>query len=131
MFGTFRTLSKILNQNMYSEWKHPNFWKELKINIWRFWKVSFGKVVKEVLKNFVLCVFEVDFVVVFHLYNSYERKLFLVRKKTVLSEKNSIINVWRGVNPLTTSAPYHIETSQLICRAKPFTGFYMTGNIGH
>ena len=131
MFETFRTLSKILNQKLYSEWKHPNFWKELKINIWRFWKVSFGKVVKEVLKNFVLCVFEVDFVVVFHLYNSYERKLFLVRKKTVLSEKNSIINVWRGVNPLTTSAPHHIETSQLICRAKQFTGFYVMGNIGH
>ena len=74
---------------MYSEWKHPNFWKELKINIWRFWKVSFGKVVKEILKNFVLCVFEVDFVVVFHLYNSYERKLFLVRKKKQFCQKKT------------------------------------------
>ena len=33
-------------------------------------------------------------------------------------------------NPLTTNAPHHIETSQMICRANQLTGFYMIGNIG-
>ena len=34
------------------------------------------------------------------------------------------------VNPLTTNVPYHIETSQLICRANQLASFYMMGNIG-
>ena len=33
-------------------------------------------------------------------------------------------------NPLTTSVPHHTETSQFICWANQFTGFYMIGNIG-
>ena len=33
------------------------------------------------------------------------------------------------VNPLTTSVPHHIATSQLICNADQSTGFYMMGNI--
>ena len=32
------------------------------------------------------------------------------------------------LNPLTTSVPHHIETSQLICSANQSTGFYMMGN---
>ena len=36
----------------------------------------------------------------------------------------------RIINTLTTTGPYHIETSQLICIANQFTGFYMMGNIG-
>ena len=32
-------------------------------------------------------------------------------------------------NALTTSVPYQIETSQLIC-INQLTGFYMMGNIG-
>ena len=32
-------------------------------------------------------------------------------------------------NPLTTSVPYHIETSQFISNANQLTGFYMMGNI--
>ena len=36
----------------------------------------------------------------------------------------------RIINTLTTNVPYHIETSQLICIANQFTGFYMMGNIG-
>ena len=28
-------------------------------------------------------------------------------------------------NPLRTSVPHHIETSQLICNANQLTGFYM------
>ena len=35
-----------------------------------------------------------------------------------------------NINLLTTSVPYHIETSQLICDANQLTGFYMMGNIG-
>ena len=34
------------------------------------------------------------------------------------------------VNPLMTSVPNHIETSQLICNANQLTGFYMMRNIG-
>ena len=34
------------------------------------------------------------------------------------------------INPLTTNVPCHIETSQLICIANQFTGFYMMGNNG-
>ena len=34
------------------------------------------------------------------------------------------------LNPLTTSVPHHIETSQLICRANQLTGFYMMGSTG-
>ena len=34
------------------------------------------------------------------------------------------------INPLTTSFPHHIETSQLICNTNQLTGFYMMGNIG-
>ena len=37
---------------------------------------------------------------------------------------------FNGLNPLTTSVPHHIETSQLICNANQLTGFYMMGNIG-
>ena len=33
-------------------------------------------------------------------------------------------------NPLMTSVPHHIETSQLICNANKLTVFYMIGNIG-
>ena len=33
-------------------------------------------------------------------------------------------------NLLTTKAPHHIETSQLICIANQLTGFYMMANIG-
>ena len=36
----------------------------------------------------------------------------------------------RIINTLTTNVSYHIETSQLICIANQFTGFYMMGNIG-
>ena len=32
--------------------------------------------------------------------------------------------------PSTTSAPHHIETSQLICKANDLTGVYMMGDIG-
>ena len=34
------------------------------------------------------------------------------------------------VNPLTTNALHHIETSQLICIANQLTGFYIMTNIG-
>ena len=34
------------------------------------------------------------------------------------------------LNPLTTSVPHHIETSQMICRADQLNGFYVMGNIG-
>ena len=34
------------------------------------------------------------------------------------------------LNPITTSVPHHIETSQLICNANRLTGFFMMGNIG-
>ena len=33
-------------------------------------------------------------------------------------------------NPLTTTAPHHIETSQLICSANQSTDFYMMGSTG-
>ena len=36
----------------------------------------------------------------------------------------------KRVNPLTTSVPHHIETSQLICRANQLTAFYMIGDSG-
>ena len=39
-----------------------------------------------------------------------------------------LINV--NANPLTTSVPHHIETSQLTCNANQLTGFYMMGKIG-
>ena len=32
-------------------------------------------------------------------------------------------------NPLTTNVPHPIETSQLICSANQWTGFYMMGNF--
>ena len=35
------------------------------------------------------------------------------------------------VNPLTTNAPHHRHTSQMICSANQLTGFYMMGNIGY
>ena len=35
------------------------------------------------------------------------------------------------VNQLTTSAPHHRETSQLICNANELTGFYIMGHIGY
>ena len=35
-----------------------------------------------------------------------------------------------GLNPLTTSVPHHIETSQLICGANQLTGFCMMRNSG-
>ena len=35
-----------------------------------------------------------------------------------------------GFNPLTTKAPHHIKTVQLICNANQLTGFYMMGEIG-
>ena len=34
-------------------------------------------------------------------------------------------------NPLTTSVPDIIETSQLICNTNQLTGFYMMGNTAH
>ena len=34
------------------------------------------------------------------------------------------------LNPLTTSVPRHIETSELICITNQLTGFYVIGNIG-
>ena len=43
------------------------------------------------------------------------------------AEKHKI--KYANVNPLT-SVPHHIETSQLICNANQWTGFYMMGNIG-
>ena len=33
-----------------------------------------------------------------------------------------------GFNPLKTSIPHHIETSQLICKANQLSGFYMMRN---
>ena len=36
----------------------------------------------------------------------------------------------RFINPLTTSVPHYIETSQLICMENQLTGFYMMGSIG-
>ena len=36
----------------------------------------------------------------------------------------------RSFNPLTTSVPHQIETSQLVCFANQLTGFYLMGNIG-
>ena len=35
-----------------------------------------------------------------------------------------------SLNPLTTSVPHHIETSQFIRRENQLTDFYMMGNIG-
>ena len=35
-----------------------------------------------------------------------------------------------SINPFTTNALYHIETSQLICNANQLTGFHTKGNIG-
>ena len=35
------------------------------------------------------------------------------------------------LDTLATSAPHHIETSQLICSANRLTGFYMMENTGH
>ena len=34
------------------------------------------------------------------------------------------------INPVTTNVLHHIETSQLICIANRFNGFYIMGNIG-
>ena len=36
----------------------------------------------------------------------------------------------RKVTTLTTNAPHHTETSQLICNANQLTGFYIKGKIG-
>ena len=33
------------------------------------------------------------------------------------------------IDSLTTSVPYHLETSQLICNANQLTDFYMMDNI--
>ena len=51
------------------------------------------------------------------------------RPKAIFA-KGSIIDIWLGLNPLTTNVPHHIETSQLICNANQLTGSYMMGNIG-
>ena len=34
------------------------------------------------------------------------------------------------INPLMTTVPHHIETSQLICTLNQLTSFYMMGNTG-
>ena len=34
-----------------------------------------------------------------------------------------------SINILTTSVPHHIETSQLICYANQFTGFYIRATL--
>ena len=41
-----------------------------------------------------------------------------------------VILVMLILNPLTTNVPNHKETSQSICIANRFTGFYMMANIG-
>ena len=65
-------------------------------------------------------------------------------EKIVNGFKGSILDAWQGseyvydtsyslpsifFNPLTTSVPHHIETSQLICIANQVTGSYMMRNI--
>ena len=40
----------------------------------------------------------------------------------------SLYNIW--INPLTANAPYHIETSPLICSTNKLTGFYIMRNTG-
>ena len=53
-----------------------------------------------------------------------------VKVKTVCFQrlKNSDI-ASPSLNPLTTNAPHHIETSQSICNVIRLTGFYMARNI--
>ena len=60
--------------------------------------------------------------------------------KTLLLLKNTLIHVcalknlfslfFVVSNPLTTNAPRHIETIQLIYNANQLTGFYIMGDIG-
>ena len=52
-----------------------------------------------------------------------------------MSEKSPYSDIFYAVlvlffNPLTTSVPHHIETTQLICFANQLTGFYMMRNTG-
>ena len=56
------------------------------------------------------------------------RNCFKVIDDSVLNMPLSIVFNW--INPLTSSVPHHIETSQLICVANQLTGVYMMGNIG-
>ena len=44
----------------------------------------------------------------------------------IVDRKISVLSI----NPLTTSVPHHIETSQLIYDANQLTGFHMMWNIG-
>ena len=39
-------------------------------------------------------------------------------------------DVIKFVNPLTNNVAHPIETSQMICSANQWTGFYKMGNIG-
>ena len=56
-------------------------------------------------------------------------------KKTCKPNKRDLNRDWimiqitqSGFNPLKTSIPHHIETSQLICKANQLSGFYMMRN---
>ena len=62
--------------------------------------------------------------------NGMDNKLLNALAKFVsYFAKNMLTFYFFFINPLTVSAPNHIETSKLICRANQLTGFYMMGNI--
>ena len=58
------------------------------------------------------------------------RNLLKINIKVFLKILLVLENTAVSINPLTTSVPHHIETSQLICIANQLTGFCMMGNIG-
>ena len=54
-------------------------------------------------------------------------------EKIVSHQTMKLTQILKGItslNPLTTSVPHSIETSQLIYNANQLTGFYKMGNIG-
>ena len=59
-------------------------------------------------------------------WNEYDSCFALMSGKYVWRFNDNMV-----FNPLTTSVPRHIETSQLICNANQLTGFSMMGNAGY
>ena len=76
------------------------------------------------------------------LFTGYRIEAFFLKQQLTGVLQNSIpgnllktpekffrVDVCRGLNPLTSNVPHHVETSELICNANQWIGFYMIGNI--
>ena len=60
---------------------------------------------------------------------SFRSPFYCMTAIAMLATLLSYVEIKNYLNTLTTNAPQHIETSQLICNVNQLTGFYMIGNI--